>query len=509
MLMKKRHNSDSFFLSTLIIIVSGFVIKLLGLINKITMTRMLGTSGMRLYILSFPTIMLFVSISGFSLYITISKLVAESVITKRYSQKKILSESFKLSFLISLIVDIIYFSMLKTLVIYFLKDEDLYFPLLTALLLIPLVGISDGLKGYFNGLKNTMTVAMGNLSEQVARIFFSIALLFITLPYGNVAATTSTLLALSLGELVAIIYCLIKLKKNPPIDFPNTSGELKAILNISIPNTLSRILGNFTYFLEPIIYTCILSYLGYDVLTIHTEYTIIDAYSIPLLTFISFLPVAIASSIVPGLTQAVVKKQSKAINYYIKKVILFSIVPSILLACNLFFYAKDYMNFIYKTTQGTKWVKYFTFVFICYYTHIPIISILQTIGKQTYVFWTSTIINFSRLLLIVILAFTSDNPLDSVIIATVIAMVLGFIIHIIHLFKITKYRTSVTNIINLGCISVLTFGICFILNHFNVNFLIVLCISSVVYFTLCILFKLIWIESLFAFVKKHLKLANK
>lgn len=300
-----------------------------------------------------------------------------------------------------------------------------------------------------------------------------------------------------------------KTQKNPPIDFPNTSGELKAILNISIPNTLSRILGNFTYFLEPIIYTCILSYLGYDVLTIHTEYTIIDAYSIPLLTFISFLPVAIASSIVPGLTQAVVKKQSKAINYYIKKVILFSIVPSILLACNLFFYAKDYMNFIYKTTQGTKWVKYFTFVFICYYTHIPIISILQTIGKQTYVFWTSTIINFSRLLLIVILAFTSDNPLDSVIIATVIAMVLGFIIHIIHLFKITKYCTSVTNIINLGCISVLTFGICFILNHFNVNFLIVLCISSVVYFTLCILFKLIWIESLFAFVKKHLKLANK
>ena len=504
MLMKKRHNSDSFFLSTLIIIVSGFVIKLLGLINKITMTRMLGTSGMRLYILSFPTIMLFVSISGFSLYITISKLVAESVITKRYSQKKILSESFKLSFLISLIVDII-----KPLVIYFLKDEDLYFPLLTALLLIPLVGISDGLKGYFNGLKNTMTVAMGNLSEQVARIFFSIALLFITLPYGNVVATTSTLLALSLGELVAIIYCLIKLKKNPPIDFPNTSGELKAILNISIPNTLSRILGNFTYFLEPIIYTCILSYLGYDVLTIHTEYTIIDAYSIPLLTFISFLPVAIASSIVPDLTQAVVKKQSKAINYYIKKVILFSIVPSILLACNLFFYAKDYMNFIYKTTQGTKWVKYFTFVFICYYTHIPIISILQTIGKHTYVFWTSTIINFSRLLLIVILAFTSDKPLDSVIIATVIAMVLGFIIHIIHLFKITKYHTSVTNIINLGCISVLTFGICFILNHFNVNFLIVLCISSLVYFTLCILFKLIWIESLFAFVKKHLKLANE
>lgn len=507
--MKKRHNSDSFFLSTLIIIVSGFVIKLLGLINKITMTRMLGTSGMRLYILSFPTIMLFVSISGFSLYVTISKLVAESVITKRYSQKKILSESFKLSLLISLIVDIVYFLMLKPLVIYFLKDENLYFPLLTALLLIPLVGISDGLKGYFNGLKNTMAVAMGNLSEQVARIFFSIALLFITLPYGNVVATTATLLALSLGELAAIIYCLIKLKKNPPIDFPNTSGELKAILNISIPNTLSRILGNFTYFLEPIIYTGILSYLGYDVLTIHTEYTIIDAYSIPLLTFISFLPVAIASSIVPGLTQAVVKKQSKAINYYIKKVILFSIVPSILLACNLFFYAKDYMNFIYKTTQGTKWVKYFTFVFICYYTHIPIISILQTIGKQTYVFWTSTIINFSRLLLIVILAFTNDKPLDSVIIATVIAMVLGFIIHIIHLFKITKYRTSVTNITNLGCISVLTFGICFILNHFNVNFLIVLCISSLVYFTLCILFKLIWIESLFAFVKKHLKLANK
>ena len=46
--MRKKFNRNTFFYATLIVIASGFIVKLLGLINKIAITRVLGTEGMSL-----------------------------------------------------------------------------------------------------------------------------------------------------------------------------------------------------------------------------------------------------------------------------------------------------------------------------------------------------------------------------------------------------------------------------------------------------------------------------
>lgn len=118
--MNKKQN-NTFFINTLIIIITNFVVKMLGLINKIAITRMLGTNGMSLYVLSFPTIMLFISIAGFSLNITISKLVSEAIVSRKYSPKKLVKKSCLYSVLLSFIMLILYLIFLKPLTIHFLK----------------------------------------------------------------------------------------------------------------------------------------------------------------------------------------------------------------------------------------------------------------------------------------------------------------------------------------------------------------------------------------------------
>lgn len=499
--MSKKNKTPTFFINTFLIIIVNFIVKLLGLINKIAITRVLGTSGMSLYVLSFPTIMLFISISGMSLYLTISKLVAEAMVNHKYSPKKILKKSIKLSLFVSSIVAILYIILLKPLTIYFLKNESLYYPLLTGVILIPLVGISDGLKGYFNGMKKTQIASFGNLTEQIARISFSIVFLYLMIPKGIIVATSFCLLALSFGEVAAIVYCLIKLKKNPPLDFENTKNETKAILDISIPSTSSRLLGNFTYFLEPILYTMILTYLGYQVTDIHKEYTIIDAYTIPLLTFCSFIPFAISNTIVPGISSSIAKGKKESVQYYIQKALLFSIIPSIFLLLNLYFYSKEYMMLIYKTTEGASYVKYLTITFVCYYLHIPIVSILQALGRNKMVFITSTITNFLRLLLIIALAFIKIIGLKCVLIATTIAMVIGFIIDFIQLLIHTNYKINFKNTFNLLCITTITFMVIYIMNYFQLNYILVSISSAIIYFSLCIFYKLFWIESIFGKIK--------
>lgn len=496
--MKKHFSSsfkNTFFINTLIIIITNFIVKLLGLINKITITRILGTEGMSLYVLSFPTIMLFVSIAGMSLNITISKLVAEAIASRKYSPKKIVKKSCILSISISFLLVILYLLIIKPLAYYMLKNPNLYYPLLAGAPLILLVGISDGLKGYFLGIKKMNISSMGNLTEQIGRISFSIIFLYLMLPYGIITAVFFCLLALSFGEICAIIYCLIKIKKHPIPDFKDTSGETNAILSMAIPNTASRLLGNFTYFLEPIIYTTILSYLGYEVSLIQTTYTIFDAYTIPLLTFISFVPFAISSSMIPGIAEANSLRKEESIKYYISKSFTFCIIPVLILSINLLFFSKDYMKLIYATTEGTYFIKYLTFLFIAYYLNVIIVAILQACGYSKKVFITSTITNFLRLIFIVVFSFIKSINLNSILFATTLSLLISFIWNFINLKKYTNYKINYKNFLLILLIMIISISITILLNQLNIHFILILLINSLVFIILSVWQKILQVES--------------
>lgn len=499
----KNHLRNTFFINSLIIIITNFIIKFLGLINKITITRLLGTSGMSLYVLSFPTIMLFVSMASFSLNITISKLVSEAIATKIYSPKKILKYSFLYTFIIALVIMIIYIILLKPLTIIFLKNEDLYYPLLTGSPLILLVGLSDGLKGYFIGIKKVNIASFASLIEQIGRTSFSILSLIIMLPFGLIPATTFCLLSLSFGELCTIIFTLIKIKKYPIPDYNNTSNEKKAIFANSIPNTFSRLIGNFTYFLEPILYTFALGTLGYSTIDIQTNYTIIDAYTIPLLTFIVFLPQALSTAMIPNISEAYALKKFTTIHYYIRKVLTFTFIPTIILSVNLFINAKEFMLLIYNTTEGSEIIKYFVWFFIFYYLQIPIVAILQAIGMSKKVFITSTINNFLRTILLLIFSLNKIINFNSLILAITISLIIGFIINLYQLLKSTHFKFNIRNIITLLLITIIATSIGILLKAYNINYLFILFITSCIVILLSLWQDFIWIESIKNILKKR------
>ncbi len=493
----KKNKASSFLFNTLIILISGFFIKLLGLINRIFITRTLGPENINLYIMSFPTIMLFISISGMSLYVSISKLVAESVKTKQYSPKIILKKAFLLSISVSVITSIIFLILLKPLTHNLLKNDDLYFPLLSTLLLIPLVGISDGLKGYFNGLKMMKFSATANMIEQLARIFFSITILLITHPYGPKVATFSCLLAMSIGEAASIIYLLIRIKKIGIIHYDNTTGELKAVVDIAVPTTFSRLIGNFTFFLEPIIYVWILSKLCYPHESIEKSYTIVNAYTISLLTIGSFVSIALSTTVVPGISENYVIKCFDKVNYYIKKTLICALIPGIFITIILFYFPSDIMKLIYGTTLGTSDIKLFVFFFLPYYLQAPLVAIYQAMGKSKDLFILSTIFDCLRLLLIVLLSMVPFISYSSLMIATTITLDLSFIIIFFKVIKLSKLKIDFNQSFSLVLISIFIFSLTALLKMINFPFIITIIIVGIIYLLCCHLFKLINFKAFF------------
>ena len=338
--------------NTIIIIVTGFLVKIIGMFGKIITTRVLGLEGMSKYALSYPTLLLFINIAGFSMNNTMSKLVSEAVASKRYSPKTLLKKGIKTTLFVSSICIIIYLLSLKTITQVFLKDQELIFPLLIGTFLIPLVGISDALRGYFNGLKEVKTASLSLFLEQLLRTTSSLIGIFIGMKYSIVAATSALYIALSIGEITSIIYCLIKLKTKKPVHFHNTVGEQKIITKTSSYLTLSRIIGSLSYFLEPIVYTNVLLYLNYETSFIHNSYTTIDVYTIPLLTIISFIPFSLSTAIIPHLSESFVKKEKNKLNFYLKKAYFSTLFPAMIFLLVVYFYSDELMTLLFAAVPG-------------------------------------------------------------------------------------------------------------------------------------------------------------
>lgn len=492
---KNTFLKNTFFINTSIIILSGFIIKILGLINKIIITRYLGTNGMTLYIMSFPTIILFLNIATMNINNSVSKMISESQITKKYSPKIILKKALKITLFSSTFTIILLIIIIKPLTTILLKNPMLIWPLMTTIFLIPLTCISDCLKGYYNGLKQMSKTTIANLLEQITRIIFTIISLVILLPHGIIISATFTILSLSFGEFCSVIYLLKKIKKENLTDFP-CNNPTKQLLAISVPTTISKLIGSLTYFLEPITYTFILTKLNYSSEIIQTNYTIINAYSLPLLTTASFISIALATTVIPSISENYAAKRMHNIKYLIDKVIIFSLIPSLLISILLYFYPNELMKLIYDTTSGTTFIKPFVFFFLLYYLQMPFSSILQAIGKTKVPFIFTTIFSFLRIILIIILAYIPRIGINCIFYAIFFTMIMHSLTMIFLVFKYTNYQVNYVNLCSLFLITAITICFSIILNNIFSNFIFNSMIISLIFLFLCYTFNLIDIKSL-------------
>lgn len=493
--MTNKILKNTFFFNTSIIIISGFIIKILGLLNKIIITRFLGTSGMTLYIMSFPTILLFLNIANLNINNSVSKITAESTITNKYSQKTLIKKALQIVLWSSLITITILILIIRPLTNYFLNNKDLFYPVLTTIFLIPLTSITDVLKGFYNGLKQITKTTIASLIEQISRITFTITSLYLLKPYGIIVSATTTLLALSIGEACSMVYLLKKIKKENLTDFPSPNPT-KEILSLAIPTTASKLIGSFTYFLEPIIYTWILIKLNYASDIIQSNYTIINAYTIPLLTTASFISVALSTTIIPSISENYALNKLGSIKYLIDKLLLFSLIPSLFISLILFFYPNEFMQLIYGTNLGTTFIKPFVFIFLLYYLQMPFMAILHAISKTKIYFLISTFFSFLKLILIIVLAFIPSIGINSIFYAVVISIVLNSITVILLVFKYTKYQINYSNILTLLFITLISTCLLIIFNKIISNFLINTLLIGLIYLFLCYCFNLIDIKSL-------------
>ena len=360
---------NNFIKSTIILIFGGFFSKLLGMLIKIILTRTISTKGIGIYSLILPTFNLFITLCSLGLPVAISKLVSE----KKKNNKKIVLSIIPLILIFNLLLILILFLIAPFLSNNLLHNKTTYYPLIAIGFTLPFICISSIIKGYFFGKEKMFPSTLSNIVEQLVRLVLTFTVVSKLMKYSLTAAITGVVLINILSEGASIIILLLFLPKHKSIslkDFRYDKPLLKDLLNISIPTTGSRLIGSFSYFLEPIILTYALTKSGYSNQFITIEYGIINGYVYPLLLLPSFFTMAISNALLPVVSNTYSNRKITYTKYKIKQAITLSLMIGV--PCTLLFMSipEFFLKVIYNTTEGLTYIKIIVPFFLLHYIQI-------------------------------------------------------------------------------------------------------------------------------------------
>lgn len=370
---------NNFIKSTLILMIGGFLTKLLGMGIKIVLTRTISLEGIGLYSLILPTFNLFITLSSLGLGIAISKLVSEH----KVNNKKIVLPTIPLIIIFNLFLIIVLFLIAPFLSNNLLHNKNLYYPIVAIGLTLPFIGISSIIKGYFFGVERMFPNTLSNIVEQIVRLVLTVTLIKKLMDYSLIVAVVGVVLINILSEGISILVLMAFVPSGKNINISDFSGDknlFKDLLHISIPATGSRLIGSITYFFEPIILTFALTYAGYTPEYITINYGIVNGYVYPLLLLPSFFTLAISNALLPVISNSYSHRNYSYTRYKIKQAIGISLMIGIVFTILFMSIPDILLNLIYNTTEGVSYIRIIAPLFILYYIQTPLTACMQAMG---------------------------------------------------------------------------------------------------------------------------------
>jgi stage V sporulation protein B len=161
--------ANKFISGTLILTLSGFVVKAIGSINWIILSRILGGEGIGIYQMAFPIYLLALDISSAGLPIAISIITAEKVAKQDYfGAQRIFHVSLSMLCTTALFLSILMFFGSSFLIDeHIIRESRAYYSLIALAPAIFFTTIIAGYRGYLQGWQQMTPTAISQIVEQL------------------------------------------------------------------------------------------------------------------------------------------------------------------------------------------------------------------------------------------------------------------------------------------------------------------------------------------------------
>lgn len=348
-----------------------------------------------------PTYSLLLSLASFNIQLAISKEISSGKRTK-----SVISNAIIIMTILNITLITISLILSKFISVNLLHNKDTLLPLIAAILTLPFISIGYIIKGYFYGKQNVLPHMLSNIIEQLIKLILIIIILPLFKNYNITIQVTIFILLNIITETSSCIIMYLFLPKYinlKTIKIKYDKDETKSLLNITLPSTSSRLIGNIGYFFEPIILTTTLLKTNYTNNYITKYYGIYNAYVIQTLLVPSFFITAISQSLIPEISRLYKSNNIKTLKKRIIQSITLSLLIGITFTTLIVIFKNQILLLLFNTTEGSSFINILAPFFILFYLENPICSSLIALNKikQT-TFITTTGIILKTILLFIL-----------------------------------------------------------------------------------------------------------
>lgn len=376
-----------------------------------------------------PTYSLLLSLASFNIQTSISKEISSGK-----QAKKVISNSLIIMTILNTILISITILLSKFISTNLLHNKDTLLPIISLTLTLPFISLGYIIKGYFYGKQNVIPHMFTNITEQIIKLLLILIILPKLTNYPINIQISTLILFNVITELSSCIIMYLFLPKYislKNIKIKYDKEEIKSILNITIPQTSSRLIGNIGYFFEPIL----LLKTNHSNPSITKEYGIYNAYTIQLLLIPSFFISAISNSLLPEISNLYKNKNIFTLKKRIKQALILSTTIGIIYTILIYIFKDKLLLLLFNTTNGSNYITLLAPFFILFYLESPIYSILISLNKIKQVTLISTSSIIIKLLTILILGILNFG-IYSLIISEIINILYITILSSILLIKV-------------------------------------------------------------------------
>ena len=478
--MRKSTFIKGAFITTLGIIIS----KILGIIYVIPFHAIIGDEGGALYGYAYTIYLVFMSLSTAGIPLAISRIVSEYQTLGYYNVKKrVFVIGKRIAFLLGLIsflIILVFAPLLAKAVLGNVTGgnsiEDVTFVIRvigTAILIVPVLSIY---RGYFEGHRIMSAPSISQVLEQIVRVFIIIFGSLMAIKTFNLDLTTAVGIALfgaTLGALTAYVYLVYKKMKNNhrfnekirQVNEPVVTDKtiIKKIFYYAIPFIMIDLFKVAYNYVDMVtVVKGLVNTVNYSTVDAETIYSMFSTWANKFNMIVLAISTGVVVSLIPNVTESVVKKQEKEVNKKINQALSILTFLTIPMTLGISFLAKSIWILFYgNSTFGPSVLSYYIFIGFILGLFTCVITILQVFKDYKAVFISLVVGIIIKILLNnnLLVAFSNMNlpPYYGFITASLFGYLVSLIIGMVILQKkySIKFEYFVKNLIDIICGSLL------------------------------------------------------
>jgi len=390
-------NNHKFLKGTMILTISSIVVKVIGALNWIILSRVMGGEGIGLYQMGFPIYLMAITVSSAGIPVAISIITAEKIAKHDYAgAKRVFNVSLRLLFCTGLLFSgALLFGAQWLVDNHWIRDARAYYSIIALAPAVFFVTFLSSFRGYLQGWQIMTPTAASEITEQLTRVFTMIAFAYMLMPYGLPYAAAGASMGAGVGAfcgLMVLWWFYHRLKKQFKLETVKQAADsvvepakmiIKRLVYLALPVSMSSLMLPIVSNLDLLIVPARLEVAGFNVSQATTFFGYLTGMAVPLVNLSTILTAALAISLVPAISESRILGDALGIKEKTKTAFRVAAIITIPCSVGLFVLAEKVAGMIYNAPGAAPAIQTMSMAIFLLGIHQVSTGILQGMGKTT------------------------------------------------------------------------------------------------------------------------------